>query len=37
MLNKITGEERASLITEFKCSLYNDLVITLEDIFERVN
>ncbi len=37
MLNKMTEEERASLITEFKCSLYDDLVITLEDIFERVN
>lgn len=36
MLEKMTEEERASVITHFKCSLYNDLDISLEDIFSRV-
>lgn len=36
MLDKMTEEERAEIITEFKCSLYDDLVIKLEDIFKRV-
>lgn len=33
MLEKLTEEERAALVTEFRCSLYDDLVISLEDIF----
>lgn len=36
MLEKMSEEERAGLITEFKCSLYDDLLIKLEDVFERV-
>jgi len=35
-LAKMTEEERAALVTEFKCSLYDDLLISLEDIFRRV-
>lgn len=34
MLDKMTEEERAALVTHFKCSLFDDLEITLEDIFE---
>lgn len=34
-LNKMSEEERASLVTKFKCSLFNDLEISLEDIFYR--
>jgi len=33
MLSHMTGEERAALVTEFKCYLYDDLTIRLEDIF----
>lgn len=33
MLNRMTDEERARVVTEFKCHLYGDLVIQLEDIF----
>ena len=29
----MTEEERAGVVTEFKCSLYDDLVIRLEDVF----
>lgn len=29
----MTEEERAAIVTEFKCSLYDDLVIRLEDVF----
>ena len=36
MLEKMSEKERAGLITEFKCSLYDDLLIKLEDVFERV-
>lgn len=36
MLKKMTNEEQAAIIKEFKCSLYNDLTIKLEDIFERI-
>ena len=32
----LTEEERAAYITEFKCSLYDDLLIKLADIFDRV-
>ena len=35
-LAKMTEEERAALVTEFKCSLYDDLLISLEDVFRRV-
>jgi len=36
VLKKMTPEARAAVITEFKCSLYDDLTITLEDVFDRV-
>lgn len=36
MLAKMTEEEKAALVTEFKCSLFEDLVIKLDDIFERI-
>ncbi len=36
MLADMTDEQKAELITEFKCSLYNDLTFSLTDIFERV-
>ena len=29
----LTEEERARLVTEFKCHLYDDFTIRLEDIF----
>ena len=29
-------EERAAVVTEFKCSLYDDLLISLDEIFGRV-
>ena len=29
----MTEEERAAVVTEFRCSLYDDLVIRLEDVF----
>lgn len=33
MLAKMTEEERSALVTRFKCSLFDDLDIQLEDIF----
>lgn len=33
-LTKMRESERASVVTHFKCSLYNDLDIYLDDIFE---
>ena len=36
MLETMSEEERAALVTEFRCSLFDDLTIRLEDIFERV-
>ena len=36
MLDKMTEEERAALPASFRCSLFEDLDIVLEDIFERV-
>lgn len=36
MLADMTDEEKAELVTEFKCSLYDDLMFSLADIFERV-
>ena len=32
----LTDEEKEPYLTEFKCSLYDDLLIKLEDIFEYV-
>lgn len=34
---EMTEEERAELVTEFKCSLYDDLLIKLEAVFARVD
>ncbi len=34
--NKMTADEQAAVPLEFKCSLYDDLLIHLEDVFERV-
>lgn len=33
LLSHMTDEEKASVVTEFTCHLYNDLTIQLEDIF----
>ena len=33
VLKQMTDEERAAIVTEFKCHLYDDLVIRLDDIF----
>lgn len=33
LLAKMTEEERSALVTQFKCSLFDDLDILLEDIF----
>ena len=35
-LKDMTDEERAAVVTEFKCSLFDDLTIRLKDIFYRV-
>ena len=35
-LDRMKPEEREAVVTEFKCSLYGDLVISLEDVFEFV-
>ena len=32
---ELSGEERAAVVTHFKCSLFDDLDISLEDIFYR--
>lgn len=32
-LRQMTDEERAALVTQFKCSLFDDLEISLDDIF----
>lgn len=34
-LEKMSEKERAAVVTEFQCSLYDDLTISLEDIFYR--
>lgn len=34
-LEQMTPEERANVVTRFKCSLFDDLEISLEDIFYR--
>ena len=36
MLEKMSEEERAAIPTEFRCSLFDDLTIRLEEVFERV-
>lgn len=36
MLERMKPEERSAVATEFKCSLYDDLVIRLENVFSRV-
>ena len=36
MLEELTEEERDKIITEFQCSLFDDLLIRLDDIFYRV-
>ena len=36
MLDKMTEEERAALPASFRCSLFEDLDLVLEDIFDRV-
>ena len=33
---KLKPDEQAAIVTEFRCSLYDDLTISLEDIFARV-
>lgn len=35
VLEKMSEKERAELVTEFQCSLYDDLTISLEDVFYR--
>ena len=35
MLAKMSEEDRAAVVTHFKCSLFDDLDISLEDIFYR--
>ena len=32
-LEEMTSKERAAIVTEFKCHLYDDLIIRLDDIF----
>lgn len=32
-LEEMTDEEKATIVTEFKCHLYDDLIIRLDDIF----
>ncbi len=36
VLKRMSAEEHAAIVKEFKCSLYDDLIITLDDIFYRV-
>ena len=33
MLKRMKDDEKAALVTEFKCSLFDDLTIRLEDVF----
>ena len=35
-LNKLTPAQRAAIPMSFKCSLFDDLDIHIEDVFERV-
>lgn len=34
-LARMSDEERAAVVTHFKCSLFDDLDISLEDVFYR--
>ena len=36
MLEDMKEEERAELVTEFRCSLFDDLTVRLKDVFLRV-
>lgn len=36
MVEAMSEAERAALVTKFQCSLFDDLTIHLEDVFERV-
>lgn len=36
MLPRLTEEERAAVVTHFKCSLFDDLDIALDDIFSNL-
>lgn len=36
LLNKMSAEERKATMTEFKCSLYDDLLISIFDVFRWV-
>ena len=36
MLRKMSEEEKSAIVTEFKCTLFDDLTIKLEDVFYRV-
>jgi len=36
-LERMTEEQRAAVVTTFKCSLFDDLEISLDEIFYRVN
>lgn len=36
MLEDMDEEERESIVTEFKCSLYDDFAIKLDEIFDRL-
>ena len=33
LLSGMTDEEKAAVVTEFKCHLFDDLVIRLDDVF----
>lgn len=35
LLEKMTEEEQGKIKTEFQCSLFNDLVISLDEVFAR--
>ena len=36
MLARMSEKERAAVVTAFQCSLFDDLIIQLADVFERV-
>lgn len=36
MLDDMKEEERAAVVTEFPCALFDDLTVRLEDVFKRV-
>ena len=36
MLDDMKEEERAAVVTEFPCALFEDLTVRLEDVFKRV-